>query len=79
MNQYAVPVISPTTLPHLIKYTSLEGPVEREIQVTNMGRSIEGTRQLDKVSYRVAISEGGKNVVVEARIPTGTLKTLWLC
>jgi hypothetical protein len=37
---------------------------------------MEGVQLLDKVSYRVAILEGDKNVVVEARIPLGTVETL---
>ncbi len=50
--------------------------MERKIGVTKLERSLEGTQYLDKMSYRVSISEGDKNIVFEARITLGTLETL---
>jgi hypothetical protein len=50
--------------------------MERDIRVTKLGRSIEAGHFLSKISYRVAISEGSNNVVVEARITEGTLDTV---
>jgi|GraSoi2013_100cm_1033763.scaffolds.fasta_scaffold56939_2 hypothetical protein len=48
--------------------------MERDIRVAKLGRSIEVGQFLSKASYRVAISEGSNNVVVEARITEGTLE-----
>ena len=48
----------------------------REIRITNLGRSVDGASTLDKASFRVSISEGKENVVVEARISLGSLETL---
>jgi hypothetical protein len=48
----------------------------RKVRVTPLGRSMEGTRWLDKMSYRVAMSEGGANSVIEARITLGSLERL---
>jgi hypothetical protein len=47
----------------------------RTIEVTALGRSSVGSTVLDKMSYRVAISEGVRNIVVEARVSLGTLET----
>jgi hypothetical protein len=48
----------------------------RRIHVSALGRSFEGPTPQDKMSYQVVISEGDRNVVVEARISLGTLETL---
>jgi hypothetical protein len=50
--------------------------MERDIRVAKLGRSIEAGRFLSKASYRVVISEGGSNIVVEARITEDTLETV---
>jgi hypothetical protein len=50
--------------------------MERDIRVTKLGQSIEAGQFLSRASYRVAISERGNNVVVEARITEGTLETV---
>ncbi len=50
--------------------------MKRNVQVTKLDRSFDGPQFLDKISYRVSISEGEKNVVIEARITLGTLETV---
>jgi hypothetical protein len=50
--------------------------VKRETRITKLGQSIEDGQYLSKVSFRVAISEGDDNVVVEARITDGVLETV---
>jgi hypothetical protein len=50
--------------------------VERKVRVEKLGGSFDGPQLLDKISYRVSISEGGKNVVIAARISLGTHATL---
>ena len=50
--------------------------MKREIRVTKLNGSLEGGRYLSKAPFRVAISEGSKNVVVEARVPEGALQTV---
>jgi hypothetical protein len=50
--------------------------VGRNVKVTSLGGSIEGTQLVAKKSYRVQISEDDKTVVVEARITLGSLETL---
>jgi hypothetical protein len=48
----------------------------RHIEVTPLGRTIEGTQYVAKTSYRVRISEDGTSVVVEARITEGDLEKI---
>jgi hypothetical protein len=48
----------------------------RTVEITSIERSSEGSTLLDKMSYRVAIADGDKKIVVEARVPLGTLETL---
>lgn len=50
--------------------------MERKVRVTKLDRSFDGPQFLDKISYRVSISEGDKNIVIEARVSLGTLETL---
>jgi hypothetical protein len=48
----------------------------RQLSVTALGRSWESGSFQDKMSYRVAASEGKNRVVFEARIALGILETL---
>ena len=47
----------------------------RNIQVTGLGGSVEGTQLLAKKSFRVQASEDDKTVVFEVRIPLDALET----
>jgi len=49
--------------------------VGRNIQVTGLGGSVEGTQLLAKKSFRVQASEDDKTVVFEVRIPLDALET----
>jgi BioD-like phosphotransacetylase family protein len=48
----------------------------RQLQVTALGRSWEAGQFKDKMSYRVAVSDGNQPVVFEARVTLGTLEVL---
>ena len=50
--------------------------MERNIQVTGLGGSVEGTQLSAKKSFRVQASEDDKTVVFEVRIPLDTVETL---
>jgi hypothetical protein len=45
------------------------------VGVTALERSSERSALKDMRSFRVALSDGVENVVIEARIPAGTLET----
>jgi len=49
--------------------------VGRNIQVTGLGGSVEGTQLLAKKSFRVQASEDDKTVVFEVRISLDALET----
>lgn len=46
------------------------------VEVSDLGGSTESGRLLDKKSYRVAITDDGKRVVVEARLSLGSLENM---
>jgi hypothetical protein len=49
--------------------------VGRNVQVTGLGGSIEGTQLLAKKSFRVQASEDNKIVVFEVRVSLDSLET----
>ncbi len=49
--------------------------MERNIQVTGLGGSVEGTQLSAKKSFRVQASEDDKTVVFEVRISLDALET----
>jgi hypothetical protein len=62
-------------LGHLLGFMYEETDMITTVEVTALERSSEGSALKDMRSFRVVLSDGVKNVVIEARIPAGTLET----